>query len=68
MTLVAELLPTFQHLAKHTAGIITAVVGAFCVFVIDTRQHTNLGLWVVAEAQAVLLEKLGAKPVLVVVA
>lgn len=58
----------FQHFAKHPVRVIATFVGALGVLVVDPSQHDHFAGQVVTKKQAVLLEKLGAKPVFVVAA
>lgn len=54
--------------AKDPVGVVAALVGAFRVVIVHARQHDNFTGCVVAKEQAVLLEELGAQPMLVVAA
>ncbi len=53
-----------QHLAKHAVGIVATVVGALGVVVIDPGEHDHFSAGVVPKKEAILLEKLCAKPML----
>lgn len=59
---------TFQHLAEHPVGIGAALVSALGVLVIHPCVDDHFAGRVVAEEQPVLLEELGAEPVLMVFA
>ena len=57
-----------EHPAKHQVCIVPTFIGTFRVLIIHPGQHDHFAGRVVAKKQAVLLEKLGPEPVLVVVA
>ncbi len=72
--LVKQLIPIVgrvtagEHLPKHPICIVRTFIATFCVLVVHPGQHDHFAGRVVAKKQAVLLEKLGSEPVLVVVA
>ena len=60
-------LATFQHFAEYPICVIPVFVGALGILIIDPGVNDKLGSRVIPEEQAVLLEELGTKPVLVII-
>ena len=54
-----------KHFAKHSIGVIAALVGSLRVIVVHPRIDDHLACGVIAEEQAILLKKFSTKPVLV---
>lgn len=58
----------FKHLSKHPISIVTTLVCALGVFVVDPGENDDFARRVVAEKKPVLLKELGPEPMLVIVA
>jgi hypothetical protein len=53
----------FEHFAKHSVGIIAALLGTLGFVIIDPSVGNHLGTPLVMKKHAVLLKEFGAKPV-----
>src|ERR1035437_1609377 len=62
---VAGWMSALQHLPENPVGVIAALVGPFRILVVDPSEYDDLAGHMKAKEQPVLLEELGAKPVLV---
>jgi hypothetical protein len=53
----------FEHFAKHSVGIIAALLVTLGFVIIDPSVDNHLGAIVLTKKRAVLLKEFGAKPV-----